>query len=230
MTDCLFCNFVSGAIKPDVVLETDTVLAFRDIHPQASTHVLIVPKQHIATIDDLQPEHAELMGQTHVAAKPVAAAQRKGRVRDPGGPGFFRPGRDSSKDGAPVGRDHLAEPITLRKGLTGAKPQRFCSWALDLMGYVEGDTVDDDGRGALAPSPYDAPAYVPDDLGHAVHVVHVVEGDEGVAAALAGTARAVERENGLDDVEAAVPVEVPGAARPEVPRHAHAEAVEVDQP
>jgi hypothetical protein len=56
---------------------------------------------------------------------------------------LFKPGRDSSKLGAPVGRDHIAESITLRRGLTGAKPERFCRWVLDLMGYVPGDTVDD---------------------------------------------------------------------------------------
>ena len=46
MTDCLFCKFVSREIEPDVVHETDTTLAFRDINPQAPTHVLVVPKEH----------------------------------------------------------------------------------------------------------------------------------------------------------------------------------------
>lgn len=53
MTDCLFCKMVSGEIKPDVVYEDDNVLAFRDISPQAPTHLLIVPKAHIATLNDL---------------------------------------------------------------------------------------------------------------------------------------------------------------------------------
>jgi histidine triad (HIT) family protein len=51
--DCLFCKFVSGEIKPDVVHETTTTLAFRDIEPQAPTHVLVIPKVH-------QPDFAAL--------------------------------------------------------------------------------------------------------------------------------------------------------------------------
>ena len=54
MTDCLFCKMVSGEIKPDVVFEDDKVLAFKDINPQAPMHVLIVPKLHIANLNDLQ--------------------------------------------------------------------------------------------------------------------------------------------------------------------------------
>jgi histidine triad (HIT) family protein len=51
--DCLFCGFVSGAATPDVVLETEQSLAFRDINPQAPTHVLVIPKAHHATLADL---------------------------------------------------------------------------------------------------------------------------------------------------------------------------------
>jgi len=53
MTQCLFCKMVNGVIKPDVVFEDDTVLAFKDINPQAPVHVLIIPKVHIATLNDL---------------------------------------------------------------------------------------------------------------------------------------------------------------------------------
>ena len=53
MTHCLFCKMVAGDIKPDVVFEDDTVLAFRDINPQAPIHILIIPKVHIATLNDL---------------------------------------------------------------------------------------------------------------------------------------------------------------------------------
>ena len=71
--------------------------------------------------------------------KPFAAYKANIRIAYTWEPVLFRPGRDSSSDGAPVNRDHLAEPITLRKGFTGAKPPRFCRWVLDLLGYVEGD-------------------------------------------------------------------------------------------
>ena len=72
MTDCLFCKMVSGEITPDSVYEDDDVLAFRDIDPQAPTHVLIVPKQHVATINDLNPGNAELIGKMMLAAARVA--------------------------------------------------------------------------------------------------------------------------------------------------------------
>lgn len=53
MSDCLFCKMASGEIKPDVVYEDEQLLAFRDIHPQAPLHVLIIPKRHVANLNDL---------------------------------------------------------------------------------------------------------------------------------------------------------------------------------
>ncbi|NOR69853.1 MAG: HIT domain-containing protein [Methylomarinum sp.] len=53
MTDCFFCKMVAGEIKPDVVYEDDHILAFRDINPQAPVHILIIPKTHVATLNDL---------------------------------------------------------------------------------------------------------------------------------------------------------------------------------
>ncbi len=76
MTDCLFCKMVSGEIQPDVVLETDEVLAFRDINPQAPVHVLVVPKRHIATINDLEPQDAALVGKLYLAAAEVARSEQ----------------------------------------------------------------------------------------------------------------------------------------------------------
>jgi hypothetical protein len=75
--------------------------------------------------------------------KPFAAYKANVRIAYTWEPVIFKPGRDRSKDGAPVGRDHLSEPITMQKGLTGAKSPRFCRWIVDLMGYVEGDEVHD---------------------------------------------------------------------------------------
>jgi len=72
MTNCLFCKLVAGDIPPDTVYEDDDVLVFRDINPQAPLHVLVVPKQHIATINDLGAEHAELVGKLYLAAQKVA--------------------------------------------------------------------------------------------------------------------------------------------------------------
>lgn len=73
MTDCLFCKMCNGEIEPDVVYQDDDVLAFRDVNPQAPTHVLIIPKTHISTINDLTPEHEALIGKLYLAAKQVAS-------------------------------------------------------------------------------------------------------------------------------------------------------------
>jgi histidine triad (HIT) family protein len=72
MTDCLFCKMVAGEIKPDVVLETDQVLAFRDIRPQAPVHVLVIPKRHVPTLDDLPADDPELAAALLDAARQVA--------------------------------------------------------------------------------------------------------------------------------------------------------------
>jgi len=69
---CLFCKFVSGELETDVVYETDKVLAFRDINPQAPSHVLIVPRNHIATINDLTAGNADEIGNLYLAAKEIA--------------------------------------------------------------------------------------------------------------------------------------------------------------
>lgn len=53
MTDCLFCKMIEGEIQADVVYETEHLLAFRDINPQAPSHILLIPKQHVATLDQL---------------------------------------------------------------------------------------------------------------------------------------------------------------------------------
>jgi len=73
--DCLFCRFVSGEIDTDKVFEDDTVLAFRDIHPQAPTHILIIPKQHIATLNGFGDSDAVLAGRLMLTAKRIAEAE-----------------------------------------------------------------------------------------------------------------------------------------------------------
>lgn len=75
MNDCIFCKMIKRDIEPDIVYESDVVLAFRDINPQAPTHVLVVPKEHIATINDLDSSHAKMMGELFIAAQQVAAQE-----------------------------------------------------------------------------------------------------------------------------------------------------------
>lgn len=70
--DCLFCRMINGQIKPEVVYENDAVLAFKDINPQAPVHVLVIPKKHIATLNELEPNHGVLMGELYLTAKKLA--------------------------------------------------------------------------------------------------------------------------------------------------------------
>ena len=72
MTDCIFCKIASGEIKSDRVYEDDEIVAFRDLNPQAPTHVLLIPRRHIATTNDLTPDDAALIGRLTLAAKEIA--------------------------------------------------------------------------------------------------------------------------------------------------------------
>ena len=69
---CLFCKIIEKKIPGDVVYEDEHALAFKDIRPVAPTHVLVVPKKHIAAIHDLTPEDAATVGHVFVAARKVA--------------------------------------------------------------------------------------------------------------------------------------------------------------
>ena len=73
MSDCIFCKMVAGEIQPDVVYEDDDVLAFRDINPVTPHHLLVIPRRHIATTNDLGPDDAELVGKLYLAAAKIAA-------------------------------------------------------------------------------------------------------------------------------------------------------------
>ena len=73
--DCLFCKILAGDIPADVVYESDDVLAFRDINPQAPVHVLVIPRRHIATINELESGDRELVGGLFVAARAIAEAE-----------------------------------------------------------------------------------------------------------------------------------------------------------
>lgn len=71
-TECLFCKMVSGQIKPNTVYEDDDVLAFKDINPQAPVHVLVIPKKHTPTLNDLKPGDAGLVGKLLMTAARIA--------------------------------------------------------------------------------------------------------------------------------------------------------------
>ena len=69
---CLFCRIVSRAIPAEIVAETDRLSAFKDIHPQAPTHLLVVPKEHIPSLADASESHASLMGELILFAARLA--------------------------------------------------------------------------------------------------------------------------------------------------------------
>lgn len=75
MNDCLFCKIVAGEIPADVVLDRGNVLAFRDVNPQAPTHILLIPKNHVKDISELQPEHGPLLLELMVAAIELARSE-----------------------------------------------------------------------------------------------------------------------------------------------------------
>ncbi|WFM70581.1 histidine triad nucleotide-binding protein [Halomonas sp. CKK8] len=70
--DCLFCKIIEREIPADIVYEDDAVLAFNDINPQAPTHMLIVPKQHIATLNDIEEGDLSLVGRLQYTAAKLA--------------------------------------------------------------------------------------------------------------------------------------------------------------
>jgi histidine triad (HIT) family protein len=70
--DCIFCRIVAGEIPADVVYRNEELLAFRDINPQAPTHILIIPKEHIASLNDITSKHQALMGHIVLLARDLA--------------------------------------------------------------------------------------------------------------------------------------------------------------
>jgi len=74
--DCLFCRIIAREIPGSIVYEDDRVLAFNDINPQGPTHVLVVPKQHIASLNDLTPGDDQIVGE--VVRRAAAIARERG--------------------------------------------------------------------------------------------------------------------------------------------------------
>lgn len=75
MSDCIFCRIARGEIPCSKVYEDDEILAFKDIHPQALVHFLIIPKKHIATLAEATPEDAPVLGRMLELAPRLAADQ-----------------------------------------------------------------------------------------------------------------------------------------------------------
>jgi len=75
MSDCIFCKLANGEIPTDMVYEDDMIAAFRDTSPQAPVHVLIVPKTHVGSLDELNEGHSELIAHLMLKIKDIAAQE-----------------------------------------------------------------------------------------------------------------------------------------------------------
>ena len=75
MSDCLFCKIVAGDIPSTKVYEDDSVLAFRDINPMAPTHVLVIPKAHIPSVDGVTAENSAVVAHIFEVIPQIAAAE-----------------------------------------------------------------------------------------------------------------------------------------------------------
>ena len=69
---CLFCKILAGDIPAEIIYESDTAIGFRDINPTAPTHVVIIPRKHIATINDIEPDDEQVVGSLFTAAREIA--------------------------------------------------------------------------------------------------------------------------------------------------------------
>ena len=94
MSDCLFCRIINREIPASIVYEDEHVLAFNDINPQAPTHVLVVPKRHIATLNDLSGDDDQLLGE--MVRRAVAIAGERG-ISAGGFRTVFNTNRDSGQ-------------------------------------------------------------------------------------------------------------------------------------
>ena len=91
---CIFCQIISGELPGTFLHRDELVTAFRDIHPLAPTHILIVPNRHINSVNELEPEDAPLLGHMLLTAKELAA--REG-VAEAGYRLIFNTGRDGGQ-------------------------------------------------------------------------------------------------------------------------------------
>ena len=75
MSEDLFLKIIRRDIPADIVYESETVLAFRDVNPQAPVHVLIIPKVHIRTVNDIDEQNAGVIGEMYIVAKEIAGQE-----------------------------------------------------------------------------------------------------------------------------------------------------------
>lgn len=92
--DCLFCNIAQKNIPTEFLYETDTVFAVKDIHPKAKVHLLVIPKQHLATLNDLTPDTAKVLADIGMA---IQALTRQVQIDQTGYKVLCNNGRDGGQ-------------------------------------------------------------------------------------------------------------------------------------
>ena len=75
MEDCLFCKIINGEIPSEKVYEDEEILAFKDINPVAPVHILVIPKKHISSLNEIEPEDQMLIGKIFTVIKKIAKEQ-----------------------------------------------------------------------------------------------------------------------------------------------------------
>ena len=75
MSDCLFCKIIAGIIPSTKVYEDETIFAFRDIAPQAPTHILVIPKTHLSSVNDVTPENSAVVAHVFEVIPQIAKAE-----------------------------------------------------------------------------------------------------------------------------------------------------------
>ena len=76
MSDCLFCKIKDKTIPATIVFENDEFMAFKDIHPKAPVHLLLIPKLHIDSLDDIKPEHSDMLAKLLLTVPEIAKQQQ----------------------------------------------------------------------------------------------------------------------------------------------------------
>ena len=71
-SDCIFCKIAAGELDSTKVFEDDRCVAFEDLNPQAPTHILVIPREHISSMDEARPDHSELLGHLLLTAADIA--------------------------------------------------------------------------------------------------------------------------------------------------------------
>ena len=74
-TSCLFCRIASREVPADIMRESDALVAFRDVNPQAPTHILLIPKEHVGSVAELDDRHGGLLADIMQAATQLARAE-----------------------------------------------------------------------------------------------------------------------------------------------------------